>query len=183
MLLSEHTFDSAREALRNHLSDLMIASERLEREHSTPAKKAIEAACRKILPLIIILARDVREARENSEFFQWLYSSPGRNVEAIIALVQKLVSLVDGTQKAAQAASDSERSNHTPTESNEQSTPRRKRGRPSKIPDELKVKALTVQGGKARAKILFQTDRPTDRQVKDASKILSYRQKHQPRDS
>jgi hypothetical protein len=44
--------------------------------------------------------------------------------------------------------------------------PRRKLGRPTEIPDELKQKALGVQGGKARAQILYQNRYPSSQQVK-----------------
>jgi hypothetical protein len=61
------------------------------------------------------------------------------------------------------------------------STNRKKRGRPTEISDELKEKALRVQGGKARAQILYQTKRPTVQQVKNVTTILRhYRRKRQP---
>jgi hypothetical protein len=53
------------------------------------------------------------------------------------------------------------------------SRPKRKRGRPE-IPAELKQGALAVQGGKARAQILYQTKHPTPQQVKNVSSILRY---------
>ena len=218
MLFSEHTLDSAREAIRSCIADLKVVSGRLERGQSKQAKGAIEAACNKMRPDIVTLARDAQEARGNLEFFDCLLSSPIRNAEVIIALAEKLLSLAvcaqnaeqskvqearsksfggglgeprfevapsdapaEATRRAVPVTSYSAGSSRETTESNAQSTQRRKRGRPTKIPTELKMKALTVHGGKARAKILFDTDRPTDRQVKDVSKILTYfTQKYQP---
>jgi hypothetical protein len=52
--------------------------------------------------------------------------------------------------------------------------PRKKRGRPSKIPDELKLRALSVKGGKARAQILYCTSYPTPQQVKNVPTILRH---------
>ena len=52
--------------------------------------------------------------------------------------------------------------------------PHRKRGRPTKIPDEVKQKALNVQGEKARAQILYQTKYPTSQQKKNVHAILKH---------
>jgi hypothetical protein len=54
------------------------------------------------------------------------------------------------------------------------SRPQRKRGRPTEIPDERKQRALAVQGGKARAQILYATKYPTPQQVKNVSSILKH---------
>ena len=51
---------------------------------------------------------------------------------------------------------------------------KKKRGRPTKIADELKAKALEVQGGTARAKILYQTSYPTPQQVKNVPAVLRH---------
>jgi hypothetical protein len=59
--------------------------------------------------------------------------------------------------------------------------PQTKRGRPTKIPDERKQRALAVQGGKARAQILYAIKYPTAQQVKNVSSILKhYRRKGTP---
>jgi hypothetical protein len=66
-------------------------------------------------------------------------------------------------------------------EGNVASRPRRKPGRPTKIPDELKQRALAAQGGRARAQILYVTNYPTPQQVKNVSSILRhYRKKRTP---
>jgi len=54
------------------------------------------------------------------------------------------------------------------------STPRKKRGRPTKIPDESKLEALRVRGDKARARILYRTSYPTQQQVKNVPAILRH---------
>jgi hypothetical protein len=54
---------------------------------------------------------------------------------------------------------------------------RNKRGRPTKISDERKIRALAVTGGKARAQILYNTPYPTNRQVRNVSSILKHFQK------
>jgi hypothetical protein len=55
-----------------------------------------------------------------------------------------------------------------------QSTKRKKRERPTEISDELKERALGVQGGKARAQILYETKYPKPQQVKNVSSILRH---------
>jgi hypothetical protein len=63
-----------------------------------------------------------------------------------------------------------------------QLAPRKARGRPVKIPDELKERALGVKGGKERAKILYQTRYPTVQQVKNVPTILRhFNRKRQPK--
>jgi hypothetical protein len=60
----------------------------------------------------------------------------------------------------------------------------RKRGRPTKISDELKKKALAAKGGKARAQILYGTNYPTSQQIKNVPSILKhYIRKHAPQQS
>lgn len=54
------------------------------------------------------------------------------------------------------------------------SRPKRKRGRPTEIADERKQRALAVQGGKARAQILYGTKHPTPQQVKNVPTILRH---------
>ncbi len=56
----------------------------------------------------------------------------------------------------------------------EPSVPPRKRGRPTTIPDDLKLKALQVQGNKARAAILYKTAYPNPQQVKNVRSILRH---------
>jgi hypothetical protein len=51
---------------------------------------------------------------------------------------------------------------------------RKKRGRPTTISDDKKQKALSVQGGKARAQILYGVSYPTSQQVKNVSSILRH---------
>jgi hypothetical protein len=51
---------------------------------------------------------------------------------------------------------------------------KKRRGRPTVISDELKLQALSVQGGKARAKILYKTSYPTAQQVKNVSSLLRH---------
>ena len=83
-------------------------------------------------------------------------------------------------QRDVPVTSDSACSNREATESNVQSTPTRKRGRPKKIPDELKLKALNAKGGKARAQILYQTTHPTVQQVKNVPSIINnFKRTHQ----
>jgi hypothetical protein len=53
----------------------------------------------------------------------------------------------------------------------------RKRGRPSKIPDERKQRALAAKGNKERAMILYGTTYPTPQQVKNVYSILKNYQK------
>lgn len=65
-------------------------------------------------------------------------------------------------------------------DSNLESSFRRKRGRPAKIDSALKEKALKVEGGKARAQILYQTHYPTPQQVKNVSAILRHYKKSRP---
>jgi hypothetical protein len=60
------------------------------------------------------------------------------------------------------------------TDGNVSSAFKKKRGRPPKIPDELKQQALGVSGGKARAQILYRTNYPTPQQVKNVSSILRH---------
>lgn len=55
----------------------------------------------------------------------------------------------------------------------------KKRGRPP-ISDQLKLEALEVKGGKARAEILYGTKRPTPQQVKNQSTILRHFKKTHP---
>jgi hypothetical protein len=58
---------------------------------------------------------------------------------------------------------------------------RNKRGRPALIPADRKLKALSVQGGKARAQILYNTKYPTPQQIKNVRSILRhFEQTHQP---
>lgn len=72
----------------------------------------------------------------------------------------------------------------TAAEGSDASPPRRKRGRPTEIPDERKRRALDAQGGKARAQILYATKYPTPQQVKNVSSILNhYRGKSTPMQS
>jgi hypothetical protein len=52
--------------------------------------------------------------------------------------------------------------------------PRKKRGRPAKISDELKRRALAVQGAKARAEILYGCKYPTSQQKKNVHAILKH---------
>jgi hypothetical protein len=60
--------------------------------------------------------------------------------------------------------------------------PRKKRGRPMEIPDELKQRALLAKSGRERAKILYRTPYPTAQQVKNVPTILKYfRHKRQPK--
>jgi hypothetical protein len=67
------------------------------------------------------------------------------------------------------------------SEGNADSRPKRTRGRPTEIPDELKRKALAVKGGKTRAQILYGIRYPTPQQVKNVSSILKhYLGKHKP---
>jgi hypothetical protein len=54
---------------------------------------------------------------------------------------------------------------------------RKRRGRPAKIADALKEKALSVIGGTARARVLYQTRYPSAQQVKNVSTILRYYKK------
>jgi hypothetical protein len=57
----------------------------------------------------------------------------------------------------------------------------KKRGRPQKISNEQKRKALKVPGGKERAKILYETLYPTAQQIKNVSTILRhYSRKRHP---
>ena len=103
MLLLEHTLDFARKALQSSIAERKVASERLERGRSSLAEGAIERACDKMRQHIITLARDVAEARQNLEFFDWLLSSPIRNAEVLTALAEKLLSLADGAQNVEQS--------------------------------------------------------------------------------
>jgi hypothetical protein len=52
--------------------------------------------------------------------------------------------------------------------------PRKKRGRPVEISDDLKRRALLAKGGRERAKILYQTPYPTVQQVKNVPTILKH---------
>jgi len=54
---------------------------------------------------------------------------------------------------------------------------RKKRGRPTLIPDERKLKALEVKSWRERAKILYNTNYPTLQQVKNAPSILRHFQR------
>jgi hypothetical protein len=87
----QDAFDAAREALRNCLADLKVASEAWRQAQTRQAKVAIEVACNKMRPHIITLSPDMREARENFEFFDLLASSCVRNFEAITAMAEKLI--------------------------------------------------------------------------------------------
>jgi hypothetical protein len=70
---------------------------------------------------------------------------------------------------------------HTPKEDQTgdiDARPQRRRGRRAKISDELKQKALMVQGAHARAQILYGCQYPTSQQKKNVSAILrNYRRK------
>src|SRR5260370_5722209 len=57
---------------------------------------------------------------------------------------------------------------------NLESKPFKKRGRPTKISNELKQEALGVRGGRARAQILYGTNYPQPQQVKNVSAILRH---------
>lgn len=50
----------------------------------------------------------------------------------------------------------------------------KKRGRPTKFPVELKRKALSVKGGRARAQILYGVKFPTPQQIKNVPSILRH---------
>jgi hypothetical protein len=66
---------------------------------------------------------------------------------------------------------------HTPNEDKQSAIdprPRKKRGRPTKIPDELKRRALAVQGTTARAQILYGCQYPTTEQQRNVSGILKH---------
>jgi hypothetical protein len=66
---------------------------------------------------------------------------------------------------------------HTPNEDKQSAIdprPRKKRGRPTKIPDELKQRALAVQGTKKRAQILYGCQYPTTEQQRNVSGILKH---------
>lgn len=56
--------------------------------------------------------------------------------------------------------------------------PRRKRGRPQKISDDLKEKALGVEGARQRAQILYQKNYPTPQEIKNVYSILRYHRAH-----
>jgi hypothetical protein len=60
------------------------------------------------------------------------------------------------------------------TESHVEQAPRKKRGRPTKIPDERKLQASQVRGDKARARILYDTPYPSVQQVKNVPSILRH---------
>ena len=62
---------------------------------------------------------------------------------------------------------------------NGEPSPRKKRGRPTEIPEERKRRALSVQGGKARAQILYDTRYPTSQQIKNVQSILRHFQRTQ----
>ena len=69
----------------------------------------------------------------------------------------------------------------TPDNGEPRPNPRRHRGRPQKIADALKERALLAKGGTARARILYETKYPTPQQVKNVSSILKHHQgKRQP---
>lgn len=87
----EPIVDRAQKALQKCLEDLGAAFERWKRAESRSAEGAIVAACAEMRPHIITLSPDMREARDNLEFFDRLASSPVRNTETIIALVAKLI--------------------------------------------------------------------------------------------
>lgn len=63
------------------------------------------------------------------------------------------------------------------SEDNREPNSRKKRGRPTEIPEERKRKALAVQGGKARAQILYAARYPTPQQIKNVSSILRHFQR------
>jgi hypothetical protein len=73
-----------------------------------------------------------------------------------------------------------------PSHENERSdvdaTSRKKRGRPTKIPDELKERALTAQGTKARAQILYRCSYPTIQQQRNVCSILKHYRKKSARE-
>jgi hypothetical protein len=52
--------------------------------------------------------------------------------------------------------------------------PKKKRGRPTKIADKLKIEALQATGNKLRAQILYQTKYPTQQQVRNVPSILRH---------
>ncbi len=68
----------------------------------------------------------------------------------------------EGTIEEAQRSSD------------ENPAPRKKRGRPTVIPDDRKRKALSVKGGKKRAQILYDTRYPSQQQIKNVRSILRH---------
>jgi hypothetical protein len=77
--------------------------------------------------------------------------------------------MVDVSEPASKLVAQENR-----TEVHVEPTPRKKRGRPTEIPDDLKRRALTARGGKARAQILYRTKYPTAQQVKNVWSILRH---------
>ena len=98
MPFSEPNLDSAREAIRSCISELMAASTGFKQGHSRQAQRTIGATCSKMLPHVIRLTRDMQEAKENCKFLVWLSLPPIQNAEAIISLAQRLVNLTDSVQ-------------------------------------------------------------------------------------
>jgi hypothetical protein len=189
----EPTVDRAQNALRKCLDDLATTFENWQRVKTRPAEKTIAAAYNEMRPHLVTLSPDVRQAMEYLEFFDHLSSSLVTNVQVIIALALKLPSPEFMIQTVDESSIPADRLalefTHHPTpggsaQSEVQSMPKRRRGRPTKIPDELKRKALDVQGGKARAQILYQTNHPSPQQVKNTPTILrAFKRKSQSSDS
>lgn len=86
-----YTVAAAREALQSSLRDLDAALKKARCGKIGRTKAEIASACDGMRPHIITLARNIREARENFDFFERLSSSPVRNGDAIIALVVRLI--------------------------------------------------------------------------------------------
>jgi len=162
---------------------------------------------REPLQYIIHLSLSVREARENLEFFDHLSASVVRNSAVVIALAEKLIGLgfiansttpktaIQGRTPTGTAISEEENGQTQPSaspdnsngldqkaaESNFDLKPRKKRGRPAKISDELKERALeATNSNKERAQILYQTRYPNSQQKKNVSSILRNYRKRRP---
>jgi hypothetical protein len=101
------------------------------------------------------------------ELFEYWKTNPPTH--ELLATAMKVLGVPDRTGGIQQPT--------TPDNGEPAPNPRRHRGRPQKIADALKERALVAQGGKARARILYETRYPTPQQVKNVSSILKHYQR------
>jgi hypothetical protein len=171
----------AYEALRHALEELETFHQRRTSDcNSERGGDWIKNMCINNRPYIITLAASTQEAKTNIELMDMFSASPAQNIESLIALFSKVLS-TDARDASEHASSDRSASkpHHATTSEfgkgsqNVGSEAPKRRGRPLRIPLELKRKAAEIVGtNRDRAKILYQTDYPNGQQVKNVPTVL-----------
>ena len=180
-------------ALRVGLEEFVRILRKCGRAHTDAPLQELRSVCNGMLAQVITLAADFREARDAAELVCMFSQSPIQYGEALKALVLRILSTFEKVAaseslqpiRCHSIAAEDQRCEGPP---NREPRPlaivpdpmlRRTRGRPSKISDERKKKALNTVGNRNRAKILYGVTFPSPQQVKNVPAILRhYRRTH-----